>query len=52
MVRIFEDGDDENMKVEVVMLRANPHTTIVWDSPLCALNINSVVTKDVVKISS
>jgi hypothetical protein len=31
------------------MARANPHTTIVWDSPICALDINSVVTKDVVK---
>jgi hypothetical protein len=52
MVKIFEDGDDENMKGEVVMLRVNPHTTIVWDLPTCGLNINILVTKDVVKISS
>jgi hypothetical protein len=48
MVRIFKDGDDENMKGEVVMLKANPHTTIVYNSPMCALDINSVVTRDVV----
>jgi hypothetical protein len=49
MVRTLEDGDDENMKGEVVIPRVNPHTTIVWDSPMCALDINSLVTKDIVK---